>query len=640
MSMTAWEQRAVNGRWWAASKAERGRDLFGLCRYLRTAEGQRQRRDDDRHHMRLYGNMDAAGTAQSPRDKAIESLAATRGTGRMRYNLVQSAVDTAASVIAQQRPRPMFLTSGGRFNLQRKARLLTRAIEGQFYDLKVYDSGPMVFLDGAILGTGTWHGYLDEDGKPKIRRVLPMQMLVDHDSALDADPNERYEIYTVSRDELIARFPKFERELKTSDGPDQAAREDLFLTRDTKADRVLVCEGWHRPSRRGAKDGRHVVAVSNATLLDEPFTRRRLPYSDYRWAQRQVGFWGRGLVECGRDPQWRINRLIARYERQNNKGAGFYLMVDGNAKVRTEAITNTDGEIIRYYGARPEFLQAPGAHPSIAQEILDIREQFFSEQGISQMTAEGKKPAGLDSAPAQRTYDDLNTRRHIMNARAFEAAHMDLADLLMDLNDQAAELDENYTVGVRTQRGRLTVIESMRWKDLQVDAGDLRLQMFPTSALPTTPAGKMQAVQEWIATGFVSRPFAMQLLDFPDIDAAARYELADLDFAMWQVEEIIDAMIDLDERGETDRRPVVPDEYSNLEMCADIARRARLQCVIDGAPESVLQALADHADACLEAAQRGAQALLAAQQPQPAMPNQALAAPPAVQMGGAVNNAA
>ncbi len=599
----------INGRWWAAKTREaRGRDMFELAKYLRGTAVARQRREDDRHHMRLYANGEPNGEALSPRDRAVEALAARRGNDRIRYNLVRSSIDTAASQIAQQRPRPMFLTTAGMFSQQRQARLMTRAIEGQFYDLGAYKLGPRIFLDGTIVGTGHVFGYL-RHGRPVFERCLPGEIIVDHDSAIDGWTTEIYRQYTVSRDELKARFSQYATKIETAEGPDQTMRETFYLTRDTKSDRVAVIEGY-RIDRENPENGRHVLAISNATLVDRVYARERLPFSVYRWSERQFGYWGCGLAEQGRDPQWRVNKLIAKQERQNNIGSSFKLLVEQGANIRTEAITNSDGEIIRYNGAPPQYQQGPGVHPSIVQEIADIREQFFSEQGISLMVAEGKKPSGLDSGAAQRIHHDILSQRQIMNARAYEDFYLDLADLVIDLNDQAAEIDPDYSVDCLAQNGRTQSIKPMRWLDIRpIEARkDFRIRMFPTSALPTTPTGKMQTVQEWIAGGFVSRPYAMALLDFPDIDTASRMELADLDFAMWQVEEILDG-----------QNPM-PDEGSNLTLCADIARRARLQCAIDGAPEDVLQALYDHSIACLrlDAEAKQAQAMLA--QPMPAQP--------------------
>lgn len=610
--------REMPRKWWESRKGDVARDVFALVGHIRKSTGSKNRRADDLHHMRLYGNYDVAGDARSSVAGAVQLI---RGSdGRMRYNICSSAVNTAASVIAQQRPRPMVLTTAGDFAQQRTARLRTQALEAQLWDLGGYDLMPRVFVDGAVLGTGAVYGCLHPTtNKPHIERVLPLELVVDHDEAIDGKPRTIYRVRTFARDVLIAAYPSKKDALKKARGPSQDEISDLFLTRDTTSDRVTVVEAWHLGADKDRKDGRHVLAVDGVTLVDEEWTAKRLPFSIYRWSERQVGFWGSGLVEAARDPQWRINKLIARNERLNDL-ATKALLVEGNSRVKVEAITNKPYEIIRYYGTPPVELTTTGAHPALQQEIAEIREQFFSEQGISPMLAEGKKPSGLNSGQAQRTHDDIQSRRHVMNARAYEAAYMDLCELISDLNDAATEADSGYSVSAISSQSRSQSFRHVKWRELQIDEGDLKLRMFPTSALPTTPQGKWAAVQEWIGAGFVSRPFAMQLLDFPDLDAAARIELANLDYAMWQVEQILD--------GEQAQ----PNEYSDLEMCADIARRSSLQAEIMGAPEEITQALRDHVDACMTAVQEAA----AAQQPQPPQPGMQAPPPPSAlpQSGG------
>lgn len=112
------------------------------------------------------------------------------------------------------------------------------------------------------------------------------------------------------------------------------------------------------------------------------------------------------------------------------------------------------------------------------------------------------------------------------------------------------------------------------------------MRVFPVSALPSTPQGKWSAVQEWIEAGFVSRPFAMQLMDFPDLDAVQRIELADLDYVQWQVERMLD--------GED----VAPEPYQDLNLATDIVRKSLLQADMMGAEDNVLQRLRDYLDEC------------------------------------------
>lgn len=568
--------KKIADRWWLARDNRVHSEVFATVEHIRAHSENRRRQD--MHHMRLYGNLDVSGAGWTPIRTGIPG-----DDGRMRYNLCASAVDTAASVIAQQRPRPHYLTTEGDFGLQRQARLRTKVLEGQFYDLGVYEIMPEVFIDAAVLGTGVVYGYIDADGKPIVERVLPMEMLVDHQDGIARKPRSIYRRRLIPREVLADMYPEHERAIRDAAGPSTHDKTDFWLTNDTTVDNVIVVEAWHLPSGN-AKDGKRVICVSGGTLVSEEYVDEDFPFIFYRWKTRQLGFWGAGIVEECRDAQVRINQLIKRITQLQTLGANAWILVDQNAGVRVEQITNQPLSMVIWNskGAKPEFQSFNPTPPELHMEIQSIREQTFSQLGLSTMVAEGKKPAGLDSGAAQRIHDDLLSRRHVMNARGYEAAHMDLVKLLERLNEQA----DGLSVATRSSRGWSTMIKQVDWADVRLPENKYRTSMFPTSALPTTPSGKMATVVEWIDRGFVSRPFGISLLDFPDIDAAARLELADLDVVMADVERMLD--------GEA----AYPEPFQDLEMAADVARRSYLAAKVNGAPDDVLELFRDYIEDC------------------------------------------
>lgn len=621
--MASYAKRTDRGRrklmanaWWRAEKDKAAGDLFATCQAIRRQLGRQ--RDEDHHHQRLYGNLNVDGRGWQT-DFRLEK--------RMRYNLVRAAVDTAQSIVAQQRPRPQYLTTAGSWKLMRQARLRTQVLEGQLHDCGAYEWGPDVQRDGGVSGTGHVLGYLcPVEGAPKLERLLPLQVLVDHNDGLMGKPRSVYVRWVKARDALRAIYPEKAKEVDGADGPSSEDRADLSLAMDDTVDQVLVVEAWHLESAEGAGDGRHVIAVSSGTLVDEEYTAKRIPVASYRWATRQAGYYGVGIVEECRDAQWRINRLIAKSEALSDLGSNGHVLAARESKVRIEQVTDQPYRMIEYnHGAGfppPTFVMHDGVPPSIQMEIEQIKAEKFQELGLSQMATQGEIPAGLNSGKAIRAHEDVSSRRHVINGRMYEAFFMDMVELLEMLNEQAAEQkDGRYQVTARTTRGRATLVQQIDWKAVKLPENKYRLQMWPTSSLPSTPQGKMAAVQEWVDGGWVSRPFAQSLLDFPDIDAAMRIELADLDCIMHDIERILDGA-----------DGVEPDPYMDLTLAADIARRSLLQARVLEAPPSVLLALRDYVDSAMR---QTAEAQAAAMPPQIPGPGAAMPAgaamPPAPQ---------
>lgn len=568
--------------WWHTEQVGEGEavagDLFSTYATIRT--NQSTAREEMKHHLALYSNMNVSGQGQT---------AAISGR-RQRYNLTKSAVDTGVSLVAQQRPRPMFVTTDGMWGQQQQARLLTQALSGQLYDLGMYQMGPDVCRDGCVSSTGWVYGYLDPETKtPKLERLLPGEGIVDHNDGLRRAPRSAYRRRLVARDVLYALYPKKREIIEAADGPSADDRSDLFLEYQTTVDQVALVEGWHLRSSEGSKDGRRVMALSSGTLLDEPYEESRLPFAFYRWSNRAVGFDGEGIVEQCRDAQWRINQLIAKGQRLSDLGSNAWVMVNGDAKVRTETLTNDPMKIVRYYGGTPpQVIVNDGVPPSIQAEIEQIKNEKFQELGFSQMRTMGEVPAGIESGKAIRAYEGVSDSRHNVNGRIYEDFFLDVTSLLIVLNQQAAKVNPNYKVRARSTRGGTPLVSQIKWSEIYSPENALVLQMWPTAQLPSSPSGKMQAVQEWVDGGWVSRPFAQSLLDFPDLDATLRLQLADMDLAMDQVEQILD--------GDSN---VEPDGYQDLQLAADVARRSRARAKILKAPASVILALEAYIDSAI-----------------------------------------
>jgi hypothetical protein len=613
--------------WWRAPKRGVHSAVDGMVSYLRHQSNVA--REDAHHHMRLYSNFNVNG----------EGFLSTGGPqllrygrdGRPRFNLVASVVDTAASKIAQNKPTPFYCTTGGDYGLMRKAQKRSRVVESQMNELGAFELAQQCFFDGAINGLGAVYGYVDPDsGLPKLERVLPLELLVDQADGIAGKPRSMYRVRPVAREVLQALYPSAYEKLRDSKSPGEQSIADFFLTRDNRADQVLLYEAWHLPSSSKSKDGRHVLCVDNVTLVDEDWTRQRFPFAFFRYKHRQFGFAGMPLVESCRAGQQRINDLIRFVSRCQDLLSNAIVQIEENTGIQPDDLANIPALILRRNaGSNAAVITTTSGTPvDLQQEIDRITQQVLFENGLSEQDVQGQGPDNAESAVAKRAADDISSRRLLPQIRNFERFCLDIAVLIEDVNDECAEADAAYSPAGYVRQGRKTFLQTSRWADLALPEGDARIDLFPMSALPTTPQGKWSAVTDWIQGGFISKPFAMQLLQFPDLDAYADTELAHLDIVQWQIEQMLDATLESE--------PVLPVSYQDMSMAVDLVTKAFLKAYTMSAHPHVLDMMTDYIDYAkqqLESAKKAAQQNAPQQMQAPAGPvQQPQESPAAAQM--------
>ncbi|MCZ6570635.1 MAG: hypothetical protein O7B23_10800 [Deltaproteobacteria bacterium] len=572
------EKRAQIRPWWKVEKRKAAQELFSTVGVLqRNQQGQIE---EQMHYMRLYGNWDVSG-----RGYVRTSLLRNVRESRMRFNLVSSLVDTALSLFVGTRPKAAYITDKGDFELQQQAELRSQAIAGQLDDLGVHALAEAAALDGLVGGNGYLYGYLDDKTRlPIIERVLPLELLVDHQEAINGAPRNIYRMHTVAREVLMDAYPSKAAILKDAGGPEQGIndiwRREIYGT-ETISDMVLVVEAWHCKSSVDAKDGRHAIVVSTGSLNDEDYPHLDLPFATFKWKPRQMGWQGIGIAEEAREAQRRINLLITKIERTSDLGSTAYMVVDRGSKVNTRQLTNEPVSIIEYDGpGQPPLLTVNNAIPTeLFEQVERVREEMMSQLGLSQLAVEGKKPPGLTSGAAQRAFDDLSSRRHVQNVMRWDGFYMEIVRLLERLNDQAVEegANPNLSARERSMAGPAQIVARVDWKALQMKENRYVLRMYPTSSLPSTPAGRFATVTEWIGAGLIDQQEALSLLGMPDLDVVAKLRLADRSKTLNDVSKLLNGKL------------ASPEPFQNLPESLETARRALLVAEVDGAKQSKLE---------------------------------------------------
>jgi hypothetical protein len=508
---------------------------------------------------------------------------------RLTFNLTRSAIDTVCAKISKNKPRPQILTSGGDFALQKKAKQLTKFLDGVFMSMDAHEKGQAVFRDACIFDGGALKIYKDaESERICCERVKVSEILVDTFESYYGTPRQMFHRRAVNRDVLAAQFPKHKRAIY--DAP--ASALEVNAAQPSRA-LVDVVESWHLPSGANADDGRHTMCIEGATLVNDAYEYEDFPFVFFRWSDPVDGFWSPGLAEELINIQASVNRHIDAIHTSHERGGNPVVFVPTGSKVSKSDISNMIGGLIEYDPAMgpPVFGQVPTMVPQFYQFTETLKQWGYEQTGVSQTAARSSKPAGVESGAAIREVNDIETERFVLAGQRYETFFLRVAEWCIRLAREMYEDGVDLTVKSRQRK----FLESIQWSDVDMDDDSYSMAMFPSSMLPTQPAGRLQTVVDMATNGLITPDVAKKLLDFPDLEDELSLDQASSDL----VREMIDSMLD---GGDY----VSPEPYINLDDAQRVAQlallRGKLHKVSDTNLEKVRTFLADIGDIMAAAA--------------------------------------
>jgi len=589
------KREPVNTRWWAIGDDEP--DTAGpdaLDAWVRAVRSRSEGRLDALDfHCALYGS--------DPRSAYLRDLYSKRvNDQRLRFNLVQSVADTVQAQVCETRPKPALLTDKGSWSQQRRAVQVERVLEGDFSYSAFYSAVcPAVVLDACVGGTGVAVVRMDDDDRAVIERIDPADVLVDPAEARHGHVCTVGVVTKVQRSVARDLFP---------DAPDEAIDEadavadDEFGSFKGDDDTIEIIEAWR--CKVGDVDGLHVVAARGGGYLREPtpYTRRRLPVSFFHWRKRQTGFWSVGIAERLQGLQFELNMTLKKIQKAMELSTRRIAVMEGT-KVNKTHITNDPQDVITYTGQPPIVIDGTLVPPELIAHRDRTIALAYEQEGVSQLSANSMKPAGLNSGEAQRVYLDNEAGRQLVPLRNFEAFVLDVADALIDLHDEMQDAGVEQKVVAADRKWT----KPMDWDDVRMDREAYVLKIQAANALPRGSAGRQAAIDEWAQAGLLSREQWLYLREIPDTDAFLEMELAPTNVVLQAIERMAE---------EEEYRP--PNPNQDLALTMKLTSLAICRFEVEGAPDEVLEALHtyfDDARALMESATQAQAATQAAAVP-------------------------
>jgi hypothetical protein len=512
-------------------------------------------------------------------DMAAASWGSSLSDSKPKENVIRAAATSAKAKISTNRPRPFFQTNGADWSLRKQAKQRQLFADAVLYRTNAYAKARRAFMDGLIWPVGILKTIADAKRQEvRLERVLRHEVAVDPIDARYGEPRSMFQHKVIGRSMLLRAFGDSEATAKA--GLIRRLRQQEGSPIDEP---VSVVEAWHLPSGPGAKDGRHLICTPMGDpLLDEPWRRERFPLVLWRWSEAGVGWDGVPMIDELIPYQQQIDELSLRL-RVMMRQMTLRMLVPKGGKINLEQLNNDDEiPICEFTGPQPPVAVPDGSPPAALFAERDRQwAKAFAQVGLSDLLSQSEKPVGLDSGKAIREYKDTESERFEDVGQAFEELFCGPEGLVVALEDAADDLlDAKVNLELFGAQGRS--LHPTRWSDARRSRESMRLQVMPSSFLPTTPAGQMATIQEMAAVSPMASQMLLGELDSPDVEAAVGVLTAPFRAIMAD----LDAIEELGPKDEFVR----PDPLIDLQLAKTLALARYLRAKEAGAPEWVLDA--------------------------------------------------
>lgn len=545
--------------WYELDKKDLPGELFSLAKNI--SNDHQSHRESVLRNFRLYGGPNAIPTLYGGSKGSFDYY-----NDRSSWNLIRSVTDTLMSRMASNKPRPLFLPSGGDFSTKKKAKLLTKFSYGQFMSHDIYTIAKESLLDALVCGTGVLK-VSPGDNCINVERVFPLEILVDELEGLHRKPQTVLQVKCISKDVLLNMFPEQADKINMASF---SSTTNLFSADTNIGEFIDIIEAWHLPT--STSPGRRVLSLSNVVLEDTEYNEPDFPFVFFRYSNQALGFWGTGIAEQLTSIQYQVNVLLDKIEQIFHVLGVPWVLVERGADVPTSHINNEIGTIIRYNKTPPRV----DVHNTVAPEIFNhlerLKRQAFEEVGVSQMSASSRKEPGITAGVAIREMNDIESSRFLEVSQRWENVFLSIARQLIC---SAKQLEE-YDVPVRGNE----FFEKINWKDIDLEEDMYQLDLYPTNLLPTKPEGRMQRVIEMMKAGLIDKEAGIALLDVPDLEAWEDLSVAGREAIEKGVENIID-----------NQQYFQLEPFDDTEYAMSYAIKSYHKCRNEDAPEEVLELL-------------------------------------------------
>lgn len=417
-----------------------------------------------------YFNLQDADLAQSPK-----------------INVIKSAIDTLVSKLAAQKVRPYFNPVNGLYETRKIVKQAQQYFDIIFDKEKVTDKIGLAYRNACIFGIGyvfyntftetievpgTWQVAVSNTEKGYGR---PTKLLIDYRNL----PTTQLARFDIKDKEYKRDYVHMQIFYDLSEKEASIIIDDKVVkTKKYEADIIPVIELYHT---------KPVFGTRTVSVVDE------------------------------------LDGIQANIDIINSKISAAGQLTPANVTYVEAGNTITSADISNKTGmvytikAGPNHQNLPVVNVTPApmdpmwSNLLDTYiQKAYEVVGVSQLSAQSQKPAGLDSGKALSTMEDIESDRFQTQVDGYVHAFVDLANLIIDVMDNDTILPKAIDTAEFT------------WKDVRKQKDLFKVQFSAATALSKDPATKLEQIMQLTQIGLITTDKVALYLDSPDLEDAYR----------------------------------------------------------------------------------------------------------------------
>ena len=401
-----------------------------------------------------------------------------------KLNVVKSAIDAVVSKISTAHCRPFVNTVKGSFKTIQICKQLQVFFDYYFDEKNVQSKITEALRDACIFDSG--YLYLDEiNGDIKVV--------------------EPWNVYTRQREKndfrsVYVEFPNA--------SVDSLKDEDFEFLNSGEKRGLYVTIGYFYDARSKTK-----ATLVNRQIRDiSSLQSDVIPVCPIYYTMPIVGNTTLSIADMLKGIQVEVDELMMRISDASVLNPAQTILLGNASNIKVGQLNNKVGNVVQYNSQNPDGAGVNVVTPEFISSqyitLLDnLIEKAYNMVGISQLSAQGKKPSGLDSGVALATQADIESDRFQVLLDQYIRTFTELAKIVVKVFEANKDI-------IKPNRYNL----KLTWGDVEKEYDKMRIQFSAADNLSKDPSEKLKQLQTLAMAGIIPATQIASLLELPDIN--------------------------------------------------------------------------------------------------------------------------